>query len=74
MIYFITYSKIVPGEPTGMMSGLLEDVYDNSKDAEQMYNLMKLNPPLIRKELWIKEPSGRKILLKEEHFTNGRNR
>ncbi len=71
MIYFIVYSKIVPGEPTGMISGLLEDVYNNVNDAEQIYDLMELNPPLIRKELWVKEPSGRKRLLKEERFKNG---
>lgn len=68
MIYWISYSKIMPGTPEGMISGLLEDVFTDSVKAEKTFKDLKLTPEYFRKELWVKEPGGRKRMIKYEKY------
>ena len=73
MIYVLTYSKIVPGTPEGHVSDLLEDWFDNARDAEKKFNNMPLSPEYFRKEMWVKNSNGVRKLLKEERFSGRRD-
>ncbi len=73
MLYVLTYSKIMPGTPEGYVSDLLEDWFDNSRDAEKRFNNMPLSPEYFRKEIWVKDASGARKLLKEERFSGRRD-
>ena len=68
MMYWISLSKIVPGSPQGFESGFLEDLFSDIKQAEKSFNNLQLTREYFRKELWVKEPSGRKKLIKEEKY------
>lgn len=68
MVYVLTYSKVMPGTPTGYVSDLLEDMFDNPRDAEKKFNNMQLTPEYFRKEMWVKESNGTRKLLKEKRF------
>lgn len=72
MVYVLTYSKIVPGSQTGYMGDLLEDWFDNARDADKKFNNMPLSPEYFRKEMWVKDSAGSRKLLKEERFHDGR--
>ena len=67
--YAITLTKVAHGEPTGQISDLLEDWGFNSLgDAERRFKGIQLSREYIRKELWVKEPGGRRKLLMEERY------
>ena len=70
--YAITLTKVTPGEPTGMVSDLLEDWgFDTLHDAEKRFNGIPLDSNYIRKELWSKDTVTKiRKLLKEERYTN----
>lgn len=68
MVYVLTYSKVMPGTPTGYVSDLLEDWFDNPRDAEKKFNNMPLSSEYFRKEMWAKDSSGVRKLLKEKRF------
>ena len=68
MIYVLTLTKICPGEPTGYISDLWEDCWTDRIAAERAFKKMELGPVYFRKELWIKEPGGRRKLLMEERY------
>lgn len=71
--YVITLTKVVPGEPTGQISSLLEDWgFMTLRDAEKSFRNIMLDRVYIRKELWSKDTDTKvKKLLKEEKFHNG---
>ena len=71
MIYILVYSKVVPGEPSGSISDLWENAWTDRVAAEKGFNALQLTPVYFRKELWVKEPGGRRYLLMEERYTNG---
>lgn len=68
--YAITLSKIVPGEPTGQISDLLEDFgFKSLADANKRFNEIELSPVYHRKELWAKDTDTRILkLVKEERY------
>ena len=67
-IYILTRSKIAPVEPTGFICDLLEDAFANAEDAEKAYDALPLNQLYFQKELWLKEPSGKRKLIKGDHY------
>lgn len=68
-VYAITLTKLVPGEPTGQLSMLLDDLASDIKDAEQIFNKTALKPPYVRKELWSKDTISKIMrLVKEEKY------
>lgn len=71
--YVITLTKVVPGEPTGQISSLLEDWgFMTLRDAEKSFKGIILDRVYIRKELWSKDTDTKiKKLLMEERFHNG---
>ena len=68
-IYVLTLTKVCPGEPTGFISDLWEDCWTDRTEAEKAFKRMPLDKTYYRKELWIKEPTGRRMLLMEEKFS-----
>ena len=70
MIYILTYSKLMPGTPEGCISDLFEDAFTDSVRAEKAFNNLVLTKEFFRKELWVKEPGGRRRLLKEEKYAD----
>ena len=68
-IYVLTLTKVCPGEPTGFISDLWEDCWTDRSEAERAFKKMPLDKTYFRKELWIKEPTGRRMLLMEEKFS-----
>ena len=68
--YAITLSKIVPGEPTGQISDLLEDFgFKSLKDANKRFDEIELSPTYFRKELWSKDTDTKILkLIKEERY------
>lgn len=68
MIYVLTLTKVCPGEPTGYISDLWEDCWTDRVAAEKAFKNTELNTVYFRKELWIKEPGGRRSLLMEERY------
>ena len=73
MVYVLTYSKNVPELSSGHINDLLEDWFDNARDAEKKFNAMPLTEEYFRKGMWVKDSSGTRKLLKEEHFRGGRS-
>ena len=69
MIYILTYSMLMPGTPTGYISDLFEDAFTDVVKAERAFKTLQLNKEYFRKELWDKEPGGRRKLLKEERYS-----
>lgn len=69
MIYILTYSMLMPGTPTGYISDLFEDAFTDVIKAERAFKTLQLNKEYFRKELWVKEPGGRRKLLKEERYS-----
>lgn len=69
MIYILTYSMLMPGTPTGYISDLFEDAFTDVVKAERAFKTLQLNKEYFRKELWVKEPGGRRKLLKEERYS-----
>lgn len=67
-IYIITISKINPGSPEGAVAGLWEDATDELSEAEMIFTNLVLTQEYFRKELWVKDPTGKRRLLKEERF------
>ena len=72
MIYVLTYSKLMPGTPEGFISDLFEDAFTDSVQAEKAFKNLVLTPEYFRKELWVREPGGRRRLLKEEKYAHGK--
>lgn len=70
MIYILTYSKLMPGTTEGAISDLFEDAFTDSVQAERAFKNLVLTPEFFRKELWVKEPGGRRRLLKEEKYAH----
>lgn len=68
MIYILTYSMLMPGTSTGYVSDLFEDAFTDIVKAEKAYKELALSREYFRKELWVKEPGGRRKLLKEERY------
>ena len=68
MIYIILYTMAAPGTPSGQISGLWEDCFTDSVKAEREFKEKVLTPVYIRKELWVKEPGGRRTMLKSESY------
>lgn len=68
MIYVCTYSKIAPGEPTGVINDLLENAAETVAAAEKQFNGMILTREYFRKELWEFDLHGRRRLVKEERY------
>lgn len=68
MIYILTYSKLAPGEPTGYISDLWEDAWTDRVAAEKAFKSKVLTREYFRKELWVKEPGGRRTLMMEERY------
>lgn len=68
--YAITLTKIVPGEPTGQISELLEDWgFKSLEDAEKRFKGVPLTNEYIRKELWAKNMDTKvRTLIKEERY------
>ena len=62
MIYILTYSMLMPGTSTGYVSDLFVK-------AERSFKTLELSKEYFRKELWVKEPGGRRKLLKEERYS-----
>lgn len=71
MIYILTLTILAPGNPLGCISMLFEDAFTDSVKAEKAFKELELSREYIRKELWVKEPGGRRRLLKEERFSGG---
>ena len=69
MIYILTYSMLMPGTSTGYVSDLFEDAFTDVVKAEKAYKELALSREYFRKELWVKEPGGRRRLLKEERYS-----
>lgn len=69
MIYILTYSMLMPGTPTGYISDLFEDAFTDVIKAERAFKTLQLSKEYFRKELWVKEPGGRRKLLKEERYS-----
>jgi len=69
MIYILTLTKLCPGEPTGYISDLWEDCWTDLVAAEKAFKNTELNTVYFRKELWVKEPGGRRTLLMEERYS-----
>ena len=69
MIYILTLTKVCPGEPTGYISDLWEDAWTDRTAAERAFKKLELGPVYFRKELWVKEPGGRRKLLMEERYS-----
>lgn len=70
MIYILTYCKLMPGTPQGSISDLFEDAFTDVAQAERAFNNLVLTREYYRKELWVKEPNGRRRLLKEEKYAH----
>ncbi len=68
MIYIILYTMLVPGSAAGQVSGLWEDCYTDLARAEREFKEKVLTPIYIRKELWVKEPGGRRTMMKYETY------
>lgn len=68
-IYTLTLTKLCPGEPTGFVSCLWEDSWTDRTEAEKGFKKMPLSTEYFRKELWVKESTGRRMLLMEEKFS-----
>lgn len=68
MIYILTYSMLMPGTPTGYIADLFEDAFTDVVKAERSFKALALSNEYFRKELWVKEPGGRRRLLKEERY------
>lgn len=68
MIYVLTLTKVCPGELTGYISDLWEDCWTDRIAAERAFKKLELSPVYFRKELWVKEPGGRRKLLMEERY------
>lgn len=68
MIYILTYTMVMPGAPTGMISDLFEDAFTDRVQAERRFKNLILSREYIRKELWVREPGGRRTLLMEERY------
>lgn len=68
--YAITLSKVVPGEPTGQISDLLEDWgFKSLRDANKRFEGIELTPLYFRKELWSKDTDTKvRKLIKEERY------
>ena len=68
--YAITLTKVMPGEPTGQISDLLEDFGFNSiQDAERRFKNIPLSREYIRKEFWEKNTDTKvKRVLREERY------
>ncbi len=69
MIYILTYSMLMPGTSTGYVSDLFEDAFTDILKAEKAFKELALSREYFRKELWVKEPGGRRKLLKEERYS-----
>ena len=69
MIYILTLTKVCPGEPTGYISDLWEDCWTDRVAAERAFKKLELTKEYYRKELWVKEPGGRRKLLMEERYS-----
>jgi len=69
MIYILTYSMLMPGTSTGYISDLFEDAFTDIVKAEKAFKALNLSREYFRKELWVKEPGGRRKLLKEERYS-----
>lgn len=69
MIYILTYSMLMPGTSTGYVSDLFEDAFTDIVKAEKAFKALNLSREYFRKELWVKEPGGRRKLLKEERYS-----
>lgn len=69
MIYILTYSMLMPGTSTGYVSDLFEDAFTDIVKAEKAFKTLELSIEYFRKELWVKEPGGRRRLLKEERYS-----
>lgn len=69
MIYILLISKLCPGETIGYISGLWEDCWTDRTAAERGFKKMQLSNEYFRKELWVKEPDGRRQLLMEEKYS-----
>lgn len=68
MIYILTLTTLAPGTPTGSISMLFEDAFTDAVQAEKAFRELALSREYFRKELWVKEPGGRRRLLKGEKF------
>ena len=66
MIYYILCTAIMPGTPLGQISDLLEDVFIDREKAESYFDDLVLDEKTICKELWVKESSGKRKLIKTE--------
>lgn len=69
MIYILTLTKLCPGEPTGYISDLWEDCWTDLTAAKKAFQKIELTAVYFRKELWVKEPGGRRQLLMEERYS-----
>lgn len=69
MIYILTYSMLMPGTSTGYVSDLFEDAFTDVVKAEKAFKTLELSKEYFRKELWVKEPGGRRKMLKEERYS-----
>ena len=69
MIYILTLTKVCPGESTGYISDLWEDCWTDRTAAERAFKKLELTKVYFRKELWVKEPGGRRKLLMEERYS-----
>jgi hypothetical protein len=67
-VYILVYSKIVPGTAEGSISLLLEDATTDINEAEKIFKEAPLTQEYFRKELWVRDPSGRRRLLKEQRY------
>lgn len=68
MIYILVYSKVMPGTVEGSISDLWEDAWTDRIAAERGFKALQLNSEYYRKELWMKEPGGRRTLIMEERY------
>ena len=68
MIYVLTYSKLLPADPSGEINGLFEYAFSNLATAEKYFKSMKLTKEYFRKEMWAIDNSGQRKLIKEERF------
>ena len=72
MIYVITYSMICPGTTTGSVSDLFENATTDSVKAERLFEALTLTSEYFRKELWVIEPGGKRKLIKEKKYSDGK--
>ena len=73
MIYVLTYAMLMPGTELGYISDLYEDAFLEAGKAERAFQNLKLTQEYFRKELWVKDSTGKRRLLKEERYKGEAN-